>query len=225
MCDVLVRSGPTPPLRKLVIADFDDSQIDNIDISRAPIGDLAGLGERYPELEDVVLKGTGDVVLGDVRLPRARRFALRTSTLTRATLASILRAPWPHLEDLELWFGDPIAGYGQCRRRRAAAVALRAAANYARCGSNAMFSDGSCPSCSRGRARRGSSSSTRSARCRTRAPRWSQGAFPALRGSACSKRARPTGSRVCAGLSVDDGDRSSVRGATRRNPALRGGER
>jgi uncharacterized protein (TIGR02996 family) len=126
MSDLLVHAGPTPPLRKLVLADFDDSEIDNIDISRAPIGDLTGLGERYPELEDVVLKGTGDVVLGDLRLPNARRFALRTSTLTRTTLASIVRAPWPVLEELELWFGDPDRGYGaDCELADAVALLRR----------------------------------------------------------------------------------------------------
>jgi uncharacterized protein (TIGR02996 family) len=143
MSDLLVRAGPTPPLRSLVLADFDDSEIDNIDISRAPLGDLTGLGERYPELESVTLKGTGDVVLGDLRLPRARRFALRTSTLERTTLAAIVRAPWPALEELELWFGDPLRGYGadceladveplfQCALPKLRTLSLR----------NAMFSD------------------------------------------------------------------------------------
>ena len=105
MADLILRAGPRPPLRRLVLADFDHSKIDNIDISRAPLGDLSGLGQRYPLLEEVELKGRGDVVLGELSLPRARRFALRTSSLTRATLASILAAPWPELVELELWTG------------------------------------------------------------------------------------------------------------------------
>jgi uncharacterized protein (TIGR02996 family) len=108
----VMHAGPPPPLRELVIADFDHSHIDNIDISRAPIGDLAGLGEAYPELETVILKGLGDVVLDGLALPRAKTFALRTSTMTKRTLATILAAPWPALEDLELWFGDVDRGYG-----------------------------------------------------------------------------------------------------------------
>jgi uncharacterized protein (TIGR02996 family) len=108
----ILRAGPKPPLRRLVIADFDDSDLDSIDISRAPIGDLRGLGEAYPTLEEVILKGTGDVLLGTLDLPRVKRFALRTSTLRKATLATILGAPWPVLEDLELWFGDIERGYG-----------------------------------------------------------------------------------------------------------------
>jgi len=112
MAEILLYSSPVPPLRTLYLADFDDSQIDNIDISRAPIGDLSELGAIYPLLEDVILKGRGDVALGALSLPRARRFALRTSTLTRRTLAAILAAPWPELVELELWFGDPQRGYG-----------------------------------------------------------------------------------------------------------------
>ncbi|MEP6861541.1 MAG: TIGR02996 domain-containing protein [Deltaproteobacteria bacterium] len=108
----LMNAGPRPPLRELVIADFDDSEIDSIDISRAPIGKLAGLGKAYPELETVILKGTGDVALDGLALPRAKKFALRTSTMTKRTLATILAAPWPMLEDLELWFGDVDRGYG-----------------------------------------------------------------------------------------------------------------
>ncbi|HWO20527.1 MAG TPA: TIGR02996 domain-containing protein [Kofleriaceae bacterium] len=114
MAEVLLYASPTPapPLRKLHLADFDDSQYDGIDISRCPLGDLSGLGEIYPLLEDVVLKGRGDVELGGLALTRARRFALRTSTLTRRTLGAILRAPWPELVELELWFGDTAWHYG-----------------------------------------------------------------------------------------------------------------
>src|SRR5258706_2197662 len=36
ICDLLLHAGPTPPLRRLVIADFDEPKIDNIDISRSP---------------------------------------------------------------------------------------------------------------------------------------------------------------------------------------------
>jgi uncharacterized protein (TIGR02996 family) len=143
ICDLLVHAGPRPPLRLLEIADFDQTAMDQIDISRAPIGDLSGLSEAYPRLEDVVLKGTGDVALGELRLLHARRFALRTSQLTRKTLAAIVRAPWPALEELELWFGDPADHYGaECELADAVELlgcelpALRSLALR-----NAMFSD------------------------------------------------------------------------------------
>ena len=74
--------------------------------------DIDIFGQAYPELETVILKGTGDVTLGRLALPRAKKLALRTSTLTKRTLASILAAPWPALEDLELWFGEIERGYG-----------------------------------------------------------------------------------------------------------------
>lgn len=104
--------SPAPPLRRLYIGDFDDTEMDNIDISRSVIGDLSGLGEIYPRIDDLCLKGRGDVGLEGLALPRLRRFALRTSTLTRRTLRTILGLPWPELEELELWFGDPSWHYG-----------------------------------------------------------------------------------------------------------------
>jgi hypothetical protein len=66
MVDLLVSAEPAPPLRRLFVGDFDDTGVDQIDISRAYLGDATGLGGRYPQLEDVVLKGRGDVVLGDL---------------------------------------------------------------------------------------------------------------------------------------------------------------
>jgi uncharacterized protein (TIGR02996 family) len=112
MCALIANIDPAPPLRRLVLADFDHTFVDQIDISRAPLGDLRGLGQRYPALEDVQLKGTGHVDLGELALPNAHRFALRTSSLCQETLAAIAAAPWPRLEELELWFGDPADGYG-----------------------------------------------------------------------------------------------------------------
>lgn len=113
MAATLIHAGPHPPLEVLELADFDESEIDNIDISRAPLGDLRGLGQAYPTLREIALKGVGDVQLGSLDLPNARRFALRTSTLTQGTLGSITDAKWPLLEELELWFGDDEYG-GNC---------------------------------------------------------------------------------------------------------------
>jgi uncharacterized protein (TIGR02996 family) len=142
MADLLMRAGPHPPLRVLELADFDQTDIDNIDISRAPIGDLTQLGACYPLLEDIVLKGSA-LELGALELPRARRFALRTSSMTKRLLESITRASWPVLEELELWFGDPDRGYGaDCEHADARAIfamvlpKLRVLALR-----NAMFSD------------------------------------------------------------------------------------
>ena len=113
VCATLMLAGPTPPLRRLVIGDFDHDDYDGIDISRAPIGDLSLLSIAYPGLEELVLKGIGDVQLGELDLPRARVFALRTSTLQATTLATILAARWPALEELELWIGNDEYG-GDC---------------------------------------------------------------------------------------------------------------
>ncbi len=72
-------------------------------ISRAPIGDLAGLGTRYPRLEDVVLTGTGDVVPGDLDVPRpAVRRSAPAAPPPRHIFEHIERAAWPALVELEL---------------------------------------------------------------------------------------------------------------------------
>ncbi|MEO8705694.1 MAG: TIGR02996 domain-containing protein [Kofleriaceae bacterium] len=124
MTDLLLHAGPTPPLRTLILADFDDTRSDDIDISRAPLGDLTGLGDRYPMLEDVILKGRGDCELGGLALPHARRFAFRTSSLTRITLARVIAADWPALEELELWFGNTEYG-GDCTAADVAPLVAR----------------------------------------------------------------------------------------------------
>jgi uncharacterized protein (TIGR02996 family) len=113
ICATLIHAGPTPPLRRLVIGDFDQDDYNGIDISRAPIGDLSLLSTAYPLLEEVILKGTGDVELGTLDLPHARVFALRTSTLRATTVAAIAAARWPALAELELWTGDDEYG-GDC---------------------------------------------------------------------------------------------------------------
>ena len=102
---ILTHAAAPPPLQRLVIGDFDNTRDDNIDLSRTPLGDLSRLSAAYPTLEDIELKGSS-VELGRLDLPRARRFALRTSSLERETLAAIARAAWPALAELELWFGN-----------------------------------------------------------------------------------------------------------------------
>ena len=110
--EAILYDSPAPPLRRLYVADFDDSFDDGLDLSHVLLGDASELGEIFPSLEDGALKGRGDVVLRGLALRRCRRVALRTSTMTRDTLDAILTAPWPVLEELELWFGDPDRHYG-----------------------------------------------------------------------------------------------------------------
>jgi hypothetical protein len=101
--DVLLEATPAPPLRAIVF-----------DVRRDPatmsLGALDALGTRYPLLEDVVLEGRAR--LASIALPRARRFALRSDAMPRDTLAAVLAAEWPSLEDLELGFGMPRRGVG-----------------------------------------------------------------------------------------------------------------
>ena len=114
MTTFLLHAGPTPPLRKLVLADFDDTHLDNIDISRAWLGDFSYLSDKYPLLEDVVIKGRLIGAQDNARragglhglaLRHCRRFAVQTSGLMAETLASIGDGDWPELRELEVWTG------------------------------------------------------------------------------------------------------------------------
>jgi uncharacterized protein (TIGR02996 family) len=108
MAAMLTGFDPPPPLRSLLIED-PLTFTSLVDASR-PIGSFAGLGARYPWLEEVTLECTGDVELDRLSLHRAHHFVLRTSSLRRTTLAAIIANDWPSLIELELWFGDDNGG-------------------------------------------------------------------------------------------------------------------
>jgi uncharacterized protein (TIGR02996 family) len=89
-----------PHLRVLVIAPVDYR------LAMTTL-DATGLIEQQPQLEELEL-GSAVLTIGNVdgsTLPNLRRLALRTTGLSRAALAPILATRWPHLEELELWFG------------------------------------------------------------------------------------------------------------------------
>ena len=58
-----------------------------------------------PHLESLVI-GAGTITTGALAFPALRRFAIRTGGLTRDNLTAVEQADWPHLEDLEVWFGS-----------------------------------------------------------------------------------------------------------------------
>lgn len=69
------------------------------------IGDLSAVWRRFPDIEVLTLRG-GMMNLGGLELPRLRELTIETSALQRETLLALGARPWPHLEKLELWFGD-----------------------------------------------------------------------------------------------------------------------
>ena len=100
LVDLLLHASAAPPLRKLSIEyDSDDWH------GFPPLGRLGTLGTIYPQLEDVRIEGDNTSVLTDLALPRAKTFAFNTSALEPRTLRAIAAAPWPVLEEIELWLG------------------------------------------------------------------------------------------------------------------------
>jgi uncharacterized protein (TIGR02996 family) len=87
------------PLRRLVLVDYEHGSIPRI-------GDLSGIGSVFPHLEDLELTADNDLELGELSLPRCKRFVLYTHNLRRETLHAILDARWPALHELELTFGQ-----------------------------------------------------------------------------------------------------------------------
>ena len=88
-------------LRTLDLAEFES---EDCELSWCSLGQLGSLWPAVPNLERMRVRG-GSFTLGDIDLPRIRRFAVETGGLDRECMESIARARWPQLEQLEIWFG------------------------------------------------------------------------------------------------------------------------
>lgn len=102
--DVLRRLRGAQPLRILFLGDSAMSAA-HPRPAFGPIGDLDDLWNRFLHLEVLTLRG-GRMNLGGLELPRLRELTIETSALQRETLLALGSRRWPHLERLELWFGD-----------------------------------------------------------------------------------------------------------------------
>jgi uncharacterized protein (TIGR02996 family) len=99
----LAKADPAPPLRHLFIGDFEYP--DETEISWTKVGDLQPLYKVYPELRELRVRG-GEVELGKIALPQLRAFTVETGGLPLKAVKSIVKARWPKLEALEVWFGQ-----------------------------------------------------------------------------------------------------------------------
>ncbi|RKG97755.1 WGR domain-containing protein [Corallococcus carmarthensis] len=104
---VLAKAKPAPPLRSLFIGDFEFP--DETEISWTQVGDLKALYKVYPRLQELRVRG-GEIGLGKIDLPELRSFTVETGGLHQGTVKEIVKAKWPKLESLEIWFGQE--GYG-----------------------------------------------------------------------------------------------------------------
>lgn len=85
---------------------FDDYDMEDQELSWTALGDFSGAWSRLHGLEELVLRAGESGELGDIVLPRLKRFARISGGLSANEIESILKAQWPLLEELQIWFGD-----------------------------------------------------------------------------------------------------------------------
>ncbi|RKH09053.1 WGR domain-containing protein [Corallococcus sp. CA053C] len=101
--EVLGKAKPSKALRHLFIGDFEYP--DDTEISWTHVGNLQPLYRVFPELRELRVRG-GKVELGKIDLPELRSFTVETGGLPLGAVKSIVKAKWPKLEALEIWFGS-----------------------------------------------------------------------------------------------------------------------
>lgn len=96
-----------PALKALFVGDmtFEDSEMSWIIQS-----DYAPLLAAYPNLEVLRIRGTTQLALPKLALPKLRELAIESGGLPSALVATIADSSLPALKKLELWLGDD--GYG-----------------------------------------------------------------------------------------------------------------
>jgi uncharacterized protein (TIGR02996 family) len=92
-----------PTLETLFIGDFEYP--DDTEISWTHLEDISPLYKAVPHLRSLKLRG-GDLVLGEVNLPELREFTVESGGVPLGAVQSIVKANWPKLERLEVWFGS-----------------------------------------------------------------------------------------------------------------------
>lgn len=103
----VVESSRAPFIKKL---EFDDYTYEDCEISWTPFGDFSPYWSKLPSLEHLHLRSGAGGVLGELELPSLKTFIRESGGLAGEELRAILRAKWPKLERLDLWFGSE--GYG-----------------------------------------------------------------------------------------------------------------
>jgi hypothetical protein len=84
---------------------FDDYTSEDCDLSRTPYGDFSTSLNSLTALEVLHVRSGGGGKLGEVNLPRLRKFVRESGGLSGGELEEIITAKWPALQSLEVWFG------------------------------------------------------------------------------------------------------------------------
>jgi uncharacterized protein (TIGR02996 family) len=98
---------PPPALRSLFIGDFEYPE--ETEMSWTSLGNFGKLWPKLPELRKLILQG-GSFTLGTIDLSELRHAEFRTGGLSRKSIDSIVKARWPKLEHLDVWFGSDSYG-------------------------------------------------------------------------------------------------------------------
>jgi uncharacterized protein (TIGR02996 family) len=101
LVDHLLHAVPAPPLRSLALL-YANNPWRNF----APIGEFGTVGSIYPQLERLHVHAENTMDLRGLAVPRCKQLSIRTVNMRPHTIEAIVDAPWPELEELELWFGD-----------------------------------------------------------------------------------------------------------------------
>lgn len=99
-----------PQVAQLTTLLFNDYTYEDCEISWTPFGDFSGAWQKLPALEHLHIRSGEGGTLGELVLPRLKRFVRESGGLGTEELDSILRARWPALEHLEVWTGSTTYG-------------------------------------------------------------------------------------------------------------------
>lgn len=99
----VVDSPRGPFIREL---RFDDYTHEDCEISWTAFGDFSPYWSKLPALEWLHIRSGEGGTLGDLELPNLKTFIRESGGLGAEELRSILKAKWPRLERLDVWFGS-----------------------------------------------------------------------------------------------------------------------
>lgn len=103
----VVNSPRGPGITRLC---FDDYTSEDCEISWTPFGDFSPYWSKLPSLEWLHIRSGAGGTLGVIDLPNLKTFIRESGGLSEGEIESIVRAKWPKLERLDVWFGSE--GYG-----------------------------------------------------------------------------------------------------------------
>lgn len=96
-----------PSLRALFLGDM---TFEECEISWIVHGDVTQLLEGFPLLEELGVRGGGDVGVRPVEHARLRRLTFETGGMPEGVVRAVCASRLPALEHLELWLGTPDYG-------------------------------------------------------------------------------------------------------------------